>query len=43
MLTNDSTVLQCLFEGGGGGGGGGVFVAMTALLILDKTVEKQSR
>ena len=37
MLTNDSTVLQCLFEGGGG------FVAMTALLILDKTVEKQSR
>ena len=40
MLTNDSTVLQCLFEGGGGGGG---FVAMTALLILDKTVEKQSR
>lgn len=39
MLTNDSTVLQCLFEGGGGGG----FVAMTALLILDKTVEKQSR
>ena len=38
MLTNDSTVLQCLFEGGGGG-----VVAMTALLILDKTVEKQSR
>lgn len=35
MLTNDSTVLQCLFEVG--------FVAMTALLILDKTVEKQSR
>ena len=39
MLTNDSTVLQCLFEGGGGGG----FVAITALLNIDKNVEKQSR